>query len=121
MVRTEVHEAREDSNLTKLHTPDYSHSPRAESSPEKIVAYEQHIIYCLRVQPAMASKARYRTNADLLATVRKRTGISLRELSRQVGVTHTTIQRLEKGKDISAKAYVAIMLWVVMNNPNIAA
>jgi transcriptional regulator with XRE-family HTH domain len=64
-------------------------------------------------------KSWWERNSRLIREVRKQNGTSLRELSKQTGVTFTTISRFENGKDISAMAYVKLMIWVTFNRRNI--
>lgn len=63
--------------------------------------------------------ARYRSYGQMFSTVKQREGISYRELSRTLKVRPSTLCRFSQGKDINAKAYLAIMLWTTMHNRNI--
>lgn len=66
-----------------------------------------------------AWRGRYFLNADSFAAVRRRTGFSLREVARETGVDHCCISRFEHRKPIEAVAYIALMHWAILHNPNI--
>lgn len=58
---------------------------------------------------------RYRENAQLFREVRADNKYSLREIEMETGVDKCKVQRFEKGSDISAIDYTALMWWMNQN------
>jgi len=54
----------------------------------------------------------YKDNADLFRQVRADNKYSLREIEMEIGVDKCKVQRFEKGADISAIDFTALMMWM---------
>lgn len=67
----------------------------------------------------MNLNARYASYGQMFSTVRKREQITYRNLACEIKVRPSTLCRFAQGKDINAKAYLAIMLWTTLHNRNI--
>lgn len=53
----------------------------------------------------------YQQYCALFRETRRRSGLSLRVLSRVTGVHFCTIRRLEQGREVGARAYAVLMRW----------
>jgi transcriptional regulator with XRE-family HTH domain len=49
---------------------------------------------------------------DALKVTRRARGVSLRECARQIGVSFSTVNRIEAGEDVVLSNAVAVMRWI---------
>lgn len=56
--------------------------------------------------------------ATLLQAYRAESGTSLRQLARQIGISHSSLFRFERGQDIESPQLAKIYHWVMLGIPN---
>lgn len=49
---------------------------------------------------------------QLFVDYRKQRGLSLREAAKRIGISHSTLGRFEKGKELKTEQFAKIMTWL---------
>jgi transcriptional regulator with XRE-family HTH domain len=49
---------------------------------------------------------------SLLNTYREHTGLTLRELADEIGISHPTLLRIECGKEVDGSTMIKLFLWL---------
>jgi ribosome-binding protein aMBF1 (putative translation factor) len=52
--------------------------------------------------------------AKLIAAYRSQTGLSVRDLAKEIGIDYTALWRLEQGRMVTTVVWVAVMKWIVL-------